>query len=146
MKKMSVTWTVIAVFSLLLASCGGATPTATQAPAMTEAPATEAPATEAPATEAPATEVPAGGDLLAAVLERGTLISFTDPAYPPQSALKESPERTEGTKCAEDQQTVGELEGFDIDVPLPLQNNWCRSLFCHTSVGCDDRWQLGGPL
>jgi polar amino acid transport system substrate-binding protein len=120
MKKMFLIWTVIAVVSLLLASCGGATPTASQEPAMTESPATEAPATEMPATESPATEAPAGGDLLAAVLERGTLVSFTDPAYPPQSALKENPQRTEGTKCAEDQQTVGELEGFDIDVAAAI--------------------------
>jgi polar amino acid transport system substrate-binding protein len=120
MKKMFLIWTVMAVVSLLLASCGGATPTATQEPAMTESPATEAPATEMPATESPATEAPAGGDLLAAVLERGTLVSFTDPAYPPQSALKENPQRTEGTKCAEDQQTVGELEGFDIDVAAAI--------------------------
>jgi polar amino acid transport system substrate-binding protein len=119
MKKMFLIWTVIAVVSLLLASCGGATPTA-QEPAPTEAPATEMPATESPATESPATEAPAGGDLLAAVLERGTLVSFTDPAYPPQSALKENPQRTEGTKCAEDQQTVGELEGFDIDVAAAI--------------------------
>jgi polar amino acid transport system substrate-binding protein len=124
MKKMYLIWTVVAVGSLLLASCGGATPTA-QEPAATEAPATESPATEPPATESPATEAAAteaaaGDDLLAAVLERGTLVSFTDPAYPPQSALKENPQRTEGTKCAEDQQTVGELEGFDIDVAAAI--------------------------
>lgn len=51
---------VLALISLVLSACGGATatPAATEAPA-TEAPATEAPATEAPATEAPATEAPA---------------------------------------------------------------------------------------
>jgi len=46
---------VLALISLVLSACGGATAT----PAATEAPATEAPATEAPATEAPATEAPA---------------------------------------------------------------------------------------
>jgi polar amino acid transport system substrate-binding protein len=83
---------------------------------MTEAPATEAP-TEA-ATEAP-TEA-AANDLLAAIQARGTLIGFTDPAYPPQSALKDSPQRTEGTKCAEDEKTLGELEGIDIDVTAAI--------------------------
>lgn len=70
-------------------------------------------------TEAPSTEA-AGGDLLAAIQTRGTLVGFTDPAYPPQSALKDSPQRTEGTKCAEDQKTLGELEGIDIDVTAAL--------------------------
>jgi polar amino acid transport system substrate-binding protein len=43
----------------------------------------------------------AAGDLLAEICERGRLIAFTDPAYPPQSFLNE---------------TTGEYEGFDIDV------------------------------
>jgi polar amino acid transport system substrate-binding protein len=127
MKKLYRLASLLVVVSLVLAGCAAPTteaPAETQPPAATEPPATEMPATEspteAPATEAPATEAPAGGDLLAAVLERGTLVSFTDPAYPPQSALKENPQRTEGTKCAEDQQTVGELEGFDIDVAAAI--------------------------
>ena len=59
-------------------------------------------------------------DLLAQILERGTLIISTDPAYPPQSALKANPQRTEGTKCASDQSTLGELEGFDIDTAAAI--------------------------
>jgi polar amino acid transport system substrate-binding protein len=43
----------------------------------------------------------AEGDLLAEVCERGRLIAFTDPAYPPQSFLNEE---------------TGAYEGFDIDV------------------------------
>jgi len=61
-----------------------------------------------------------GNDLLSTVKARGTLIVSSDPAYPPQSALKASPARTEGTKCASDQQTLGELEGFDIDVSAAI--------------------------
>ena len=127
MKKLYRMASLLVLVSLILAGCAAPTtepPAATQPPEATEPPATEMPATEAPteapATEAAATEAPAGDDLLAAVLERGTLVSFTDPAYPPQSALKENPQRTEGTKCAEDQQTVGELEGFDIDVAVAI--------------------------
>jgi polar amino acid transport system substrate-binding protein len=122
MKKLHTLASLLVLVSLILAGCAAPTtesPAATQPPAATEAPATEMPATEAP-TEAPATEAAGGDDLLAAVLERGTLISFTDPAYPPQSVLKENPQRTEGTKCAEDQQTAGELEGFDIDVAVAI--------------------------
>jgi polar amino acid transport system substrate-binding protein len=44
----------------------------------------------------------------------------TDPAYPPQSALKASPQRTAGTKCSADEKTLGELEGFDIDVSAAI--------------------------
>jgi len=110
---------------LVLSACAGpgASPTAapptaappTQAPA-TEAPMTEAPMTEAPMTEAPATGTPAAspaaitcdnlpaeaeGDVLAEICERGRLIAFTDPAYPPQSFLNEE---------------TGAYEGFDVDV------------------------------
>jgi len=127
MKKLSRLASLLVLASLVLAACGAPAteaPAATQPSEATEPAATEMPATEAPtevaATEAPATQAPAGDDLLAAVLERGTLVSFTDPAYPPQSALKENPQRTEGTKCAEDQQTAGELEGFDIDVAVAI--------------------------
>ena len=55
-------------------------------------------------------------DLLSTIQARGTLVISTDPAYPPQSALKENPQRTAGSKCTSDQKTLGELEGFDIDV------------------------------
>ena len=50
--KVSLLFSLLVIASIVLAACGGATPT--------EAPATEAPETEAPAaTEAPATEPPA---------------------------------------------------------------------------------------
>lgn len=62
----------------------------------------------------------AANDLLSTVLARGTLVVSSDPAYPPQSALKAKPERTAGTKCTSDQQTVGELEGFDIDTSAAI--------------------------
>jgi polar amino acid transport system substrate-binding protein len=100
MKKLSVLASLLVLASLVLGACG--------------TPATEAPAPTEAMTEA------AGSDLLAAVQERGTLIGFTDPAYPPQSSLKADPQRTAGTKCAEDQKTVGELEGIDIDVTVAI--------------------------
>ena len=107
MKKMQILVVVIAA-SLVLSACG--------APAATELPPTEAPATQAPPPPAP-TAVP---DLLATVLARGTLVVSTDPAYPPQSALKANPQRTAGTKCTADQKTLGELEGFDIDTSAAI--------------------------
>jgi polar amino acid transport system substrate-binding protein len=63
---------------------------------------------------------PPAKDLLSTVLARGTLVVSTDPAYPPQSALKASPQRTPGTKCSADQKTLGELEGFDIDTSAAI--------------------------
>jgi polar amino acid transport system substrate-binding protein len=59
-------------------------------------------------------------DLLEQVQQRGTLVVSTDPNYAPQSVAKPDGKRTDGTKCASDQLTAGELEGFDIDVALDL--------------------------
>ncbi len=65
-----------------------------------------------------ATEAPK--DLLGQIQARGTIIVSTDPNYAPQSVLKADGKRTEGTKCASDQLTPGELEGFDVDVAVEL--------------------------
>ena len=46
-----------------------------------------------------------GGDLLAAIEDKGTLTVSTDPAYPPQSELNKE---------------TGEYEGFDIDVATEI--------------------------
>jgi len=82
MLKLTKIITILALASLLLAACGGATqtpvatqPPATEAPA-TEMPATEAPATEAPATEAPATEAPAAGAIDCMGAQSGDEISM----------------------------------------------------------------------
>ncbi len=54
-------------------------------------------------------------DKLASVLARGTLVLSTDPAYPPQSALVENAVRATDTKCAPNQLTAPEVEGYDAD-------------------------------
>lgn len=59
-------------------------------------------------------------DLLAQVLDRGTIVVSTDPNYAPQSVLKADGVRTEGTACATDQLTGGEMEGFDVDVAVEI--------------------------
>jgi polar amino acid transport system substrate-binding protein len=59
-------------------------------------------------------------DLLDQVTQRGTLVVSTDPNYAPQSVLKNGGKRNDGTKCASDQLTSGEMEGFDVDVALEL--------------------------
>lgn len=54
-------------------------------------------------------------DKLAEVLARGTLVLWTDPAYPPQSFLVEDAERLVDTRCAANQLTAPEVAGFDAD-------------------------------
>jgi polar amino acid transport system substrate-binding protein len=106
MKKLFTSLSMIIITSVFLTACG-ATPTAP-----TEISPVQSSPTQIPPTQAP-TAVP---DLLSSIQGRGTLVISTDPAYPPQSALKANPQRTAGSKCASDQKTLGELEGFDIDV------------------------------
>ena len=113
MKKLYTILAVIMAAAFLLTACG---PAATPVPVPTELPATQAPPTQVRPT-ATNTAVP---DLLSTIKARGTLVISTDPAYPPQSEIKANPQRTPGTKCTSDQKTLGELEGFDIDVAAAI--------------------------
>ena len=49
------------------------------------------------------------------MLARGTLVLSTDPAYPPQSSVVEGATRLADTKCAPNQLTAAEVEGYDAD-------------------------------
>lgn len=62
----------------------------------------------------------AANDKLQEVLNRGTLIVSTDPAYPPQSQLVEGGKRAANTKCTSEQHTSSELSGFDIDTAIAV--------------------------
>jgi polar amino acid transport system substrate-binding protein len=64
----------------------------------------------------------AAKDKLAEIQARGTLVVSTDPAYPPQSQLVESAQRNANTKCAADEQTANQMQGFDIDVAVAIAN------------------------
>lgn len=111
MKKLYALSAVIFTAAFMLSACGAPPPPA--------APPTTAPAAPASAnTVAPAPT--AAPDMLSTILARGTLVISTDPAYPPQSALKATPARTPGSKCTADQKTLGELEGFDIDTSAAI--------------------------
>jgi polar amino acid transport system substrate-binding protein len=59
-------------------------------------------------------------DKLTEIMARGTLIVATDPNYAPQSELKENVARTTNTKCASNQHTANQLEGFDVDVAVEI--------------------------
>ncbi len=65
--------------------------------------------TVAPSTGDPAT------DKLAQVLDRGTLVLSTDLVYPPQSFEVEGAARVAGTRCADNQLTATEVDGYDAE-------------------------------
>jgi polar amino acid transport system substrate-binding protein len=62
----------------------------------------------------------ASADKLAEIMARGTLIVATDPNYAPQSELKEDAARATNTRCASNQHTASQLEGFDVDVAVEI--------------------------
>jgi len=61
-----------------------------------------------------ATTGPTGS--LAAILQRGTLVVATEADYAPQSELKRGEARAQETRCAPNQRTENQFQGFDIDV------------------------------
>ena len=88
-------------------------------------------------------------DKLAQILGRGTLILFTDPAYPPQSFVVEGAERPAQTKCAPNQLTAPEMAGYDADTgklvaealgvePCFVAPSWTEV----TAGNWNDRWDL----
>jgi len=54
-------------------------------------------------------------DKLAQVLDRGTLVLWTDLEYPPQSFAVEGATRAAGTKCSPNQLTGPEVSGYDAE-------------------------------
>lgn len=91
----------------------------------------------------------ASTDKLAQVLARGTLILFTDPAYPPQSVAVKGVKRASNTKCAANQLTAAEMTGYDADTgkavarkmgvePCFVTPSWTEV----TAGNWGDRWDL----
>lgn len=88
-------------------------------------------------------------DKLAQVQARGTLILFTDPAYPPQSVKVKGAERPATTKCAANELTAAEITGYDADTgklvakalgvePCFVTPSWTEV----TAGNWGDRWDL----
>jgi polar amino acid transport system substrate-binding protein len=88
-------------------------------------------------------------DKLAQVLARGTLVLFTDPAYPPQSFEVDGAERAAQTKCADNELTAPEISGYDADTgklvakalgvePCFVSPSWTEV----TAGNWGDRWDL----
>jgi len=54
-------------------------------------------------------------DKLAQILERGTLVGYWYPNYPPVSYEVEGAERPADTRCSDDQRSGAELTGYDVE-------------------------------
>jgi len=63
---------------------------------------------------------PAADDLLGQIKARGTIRISTDLNYAPQSASVEGAQRAANTKCADDELTANQVEGFDIDTAVEI--------------------------
>jgi polar amino acid transport system substrate-binding protein len=70
----------------------------------------------APSTSAAPSAGDATTDKLAQVLARGTLLLSVDTEYPPQSYVVEGASRAADTKCALNQLTGPEVDGFDVAI------------------------------
>ena len=101
---------------------------------------------------ASATVAPAGdpsSDKLAQVEARGTVVLFTDPAYPPQSFIVKGATRKATTKCAPNQMTANQMTGYDAETgklvakglgvePCFVTPSWTEV----TGGNWGDRWDL----
>jgi len=70
---------------------------------------------DAPQDGATAAQAGPATDKLAQIKARGTLVLFTDPAYPPQSYKVRSSHRAKDTRCAPNQLTAPEMTGYDAE-------------------------------
>ena len=88
-------------------------------------------------------------DKLAQIRARGTILLPTDPAYPPSSFAVPGATRAVGTRCATNQMTRTELDGYDVSVgnliadavgvePCYLVPTWTEML----AGRWEDRWDI----
>ena len=89
---------LVAIVALLAAACAG--------PGGSSAPASAA--------------LDPAKDKLAQVIARGTLVLSTDPVYPPQSFAVEGADPAGDTKCAANQLTGPEIDGYDAETGKPV--------------------------
>jgi polar amino acid transport system substrate-binding protein len=87
--------------------------------------------------------------LLAHVVDRGTLVLPVDPAYPPASFAVEGATRLGGTRCATNELTGPEVDGYDVATgklvaeklgvePCFVTPTWTQLLSGHWG----DRWDI----
>lgn len=98
----------------------------------------------------PATAASAGADdKLARVVARGTLLLPTDPAYPPASFAVKGATRRPASRCAENELTRPEVDGYDVAVSkavaaaLRLEPCFVTPTFTEQLAGnWADRWDV----
>ena len=88
-------------------------------------------------------------DKLARVLARGTLLLPTDPAYPPASFAVKGAARRPATRCAENELTGPQVDGYDVAVSkavaaaLKLEPCFVTPTFTQQLAGnWADRWDV----
>ncbi len=88
-------------------------------------------------------------DKLARVLARGTLLLATDPAYPPASFAVKGATRRPASRCAENELTGPEVDGYDVAVSkavaaaLKLEPCFVTPTFTQQLAGnWADRWDV----
>ena len=99
----------LGVFAFVFAACGGGTSSTSSA-----APAGSAAAGGGGTAATPAPTGDPTKDKLAQVQSRGTLVVFVDPDYAPQSMAVKGAARAASTKCAPNQMTGPEVDGYDV--------------------------------
>jgi polar amino acid transport system substrate-binding protein len=102
----------LGLFAVAFAACSGATSTGSTAPG--SSPATAAGGSGSAASAAAASSGDPTKDKLAQVQDRGTLVVFVDPDYAPQSMAVKGATRAASTKCAPNQMTGPEVDGYDV--------------------------------
>jgi len=98
---------LLAISGLVAACSGGTTSTSSGAPASSTGSSGGAAASAAPSGDPTK-------DKLAQVESRGTLVAFVDPDYAPQSMTVKGAVRAASTKCAPNQMTGPEVDGYDV--------------------------------
>jgi polar amino acid transport system substrate-binding protein len=88
-------------------------------------------------------------DKLAQILDRGTLVAYYEPEYPPQSVAVEGAERPADTACADDQITAAEITGFDVETTklvaegLGVEACFVSPSYTEVTAGnWGDRWDI----
>jgi polar amino acid transport system substrate-binding protein len=88
-------------------------------------------------------------DKLAQIQARGTLVEYFEDDYPPQSMRIKGATRPAGTKCAPNQLTAAEVEGYDNDVPkliakeLGVEACFVEPTWTEVTAGnWGDRWDI----
>lgn len=88
-------------------------------------------------------------DKLSTILARGILVIATDADYPPQSRLIPGVGRDASTRCAPNQYSANQMEGYDIETAVEISRRLrveaCFVTPAWTQIiggGWDDRWDV----